>query len=223
LVPDATLPTPPETGPAVAPAPTDTDIDIDTLYPGAWVSLEGTSTVAEGGTWLAVGVQGDVWVVSQIASNPVFSHFGWLVPSAEGLANGAAHALLPGGGAVVPGQAGPAPQGAPQLPPPVIPNTPQNTPDPFGGVGGGLIIPNPNARPPRPDQLPQELPIIGGIKWRVDPPKNPGDPRPPGFFVIPVPGSGGQDLQLRPDPDGGWSYRISGYMMPWLRLIPPPE
>ncbi len=61
-MPDAASLAPPPAGPP-AQAPADNGSPT-TLQPGDWVSLDGTTTAAQNGTWLAVGTQGDVWVVS---------------------------------------------------------------------------------------------------------------------------------------------------------------
>jgi hypothetical protein len=199
-VPDATLPAAPTEPPAYRPPATPPAVVTLQLFPGAWVPLDGTSTAAEDGNWLVVGNTNDVWLVTRVASDPTFTQFAYLDPAAGGQVTLPAELFGTHPGAI--GQPRPAPSGAPEPPPPIPIDR-----VPIGGAGGGLIIPDPR-------YLPVEIPIFRGLKWV----EYPGAP---GYFSIPL--GDGMDLQIRPDADGGWSWRVGGAGgMPWFSLLAPP-
>ena len=88
------------------------------------MSLDGTTTAAQNGTWLTVDAAGTAWVVANVGTNPTYT----------ALASFAA-AVPPGGGddPLKP----PAPPGAggpPAAPPPTDPKK-----DALGGVLGGAL------------------------------------------------------------------------------------
>ena len=125
VMPDATPLAPPPGSPPGQTEPS--GVVIDNLQPGSWVPLDGTTTIAEDGVWLAVGAESDVWIVANVASNPTFYQIGYLVVPEPGGTNGENYNQPPG--PIVP-------PGGPALPPPVIPPSPNNTN--VGGLVGGL-------------------------------------------------------------------------------------
>ena len=201
-MPDATVvPPPADGGPATTSPPATPDV---VLAPGVWVSLDDTTTIAQDGTWLAVGDQGDVWLVAQAATNPTFLQLGYLAPAAAGQSSVSVPAT---------------PTGSPQLPPPVLPPPNPNPPTRqitpldmgLGALGGGLTS-------PEPWRVPVETPIIGGsggVKIKRDPPKDPGGNWGPTYLEIPLPGGG--TLDIRYDPAvGDWVIRFPGSQGIWV-------
>ena len=183
---------------------TDPDFVTDpfAILPDQWLSLDGTTTVAEDGTWLAVGEWADAWIVTTVGSDPTFTFLGYLPPP-EDAAEGqqppdpfAPNAPKPA----------PPPPGAPQLPPPPVLDTPRNR-IPWGAVGGGILIPDPTA--------PTDYPLFPrGIVLRVFPGVNGKPPR--GVIVIPVFPDG--EIILEPLPDGRLKLDV-GNMPPWLKRL----
>ncbi len=178
------------------------------IGPGQWVSMDGTTTIAQDGTWMAVGTNGDVWIVTTPASDPDFTFLGYL--SAEQIAAAqqppaeqTAAAQQPVGPPPPVGPANPRPAapppGAPPLPAPQIPGNPQTDPLPFGALGGGPIIPDPN-------RIPAVYPVgPGGMQFVV--PAGPGALPP--YYMIPIYPDG--EIRLDPRPGGRWAF---GYVLP---------
>jgi hypothetical protein len=176
------------------------------IGPGQWVSLDGTTTIAQNGTWMAVGTNADVWIVTTPASSPGFTFLGYL--SAEHIA---AAQQPPAGppppvGPVNPAPA-PPPPGAPQLPPPSLPSNPQNNQLPFGALGGGLIIPDPNT-------IPAVYHLGRGFSFVVP---AVGDP----YYSIPIYPDG--KIRIYPIPGGKLAIGITlpkFYNLFWICLYP---
>ena len=140
-----------------------------------------------------MGGGGDVWIVTTPASSPAFTFLGYLSAENIAAAQQPPYPTAPN----VPKPAAP-PGGAPPLPPPVLPQDPQTAPGPFGALGGGLIIPDPN-------KIPAVYPVgPGGMQFVVPPPSG----LPP-YYMIPIFLDG--EVRFYPRPGGLWAY---GYVLP---------